>query len=189
MEFCHPRWPQEKIYLESEIKSIRASEDGYFSDPWNVMDCTTYISVLVVIVTRIVSLVSSSPGAEKVHPRAYTVALIFMWLHFMKSCRPFATLGPFITMLGHVIIDTLKFMFLFFEFFIPYAVAFWILFGGQDNANKMEASGKESVDWNKFNDVVFSVLQITFNADFNYYGIRAVNPYLAQVSLLLCLYL
>ena len=38
-------------------------------------------------------------------------------------------MGPFISILGSVINDTMKFAFLFFEFFIPYTVGFWILFG------------------------------------------------------------
>lgn len=55
----------------------------------------------------------------------------------MRSCRPFRSLGPFIEILGSVIADTLKFAFLFFEFYIPYAVAFWILFGGDHKASQM----------------------------------------------------
>ena len=61
--------------------------------------------------------------------RMYAVALIIIWLRLMRSCRAFRTLGPFIAILGSVAKDTLKFAFLFFEFFIPYTMAFWIIFG------------------------------------------------------------
>ena len=75
----------------------------------------------------------------------------------MRSCRGFRSLGPFIAILGSVIADTLKFAFLFFEFFIPYTVGFWIIFGGSVNGKKM---GENKKDWQNFNDLIFSVWQV-----------------------------
>ena len=54
----------------------------------------------------------------------------------MRTVRSFQSVGPFIVILGSVISDTIKFTFLFFEFYIPYTVAFWILFGGNENAGE-----------------------------------------------------
>ena len=52
----------------------------------------------------------------------------------------------------------MKFAFLFFEFFIPYVVGFWILFGGPKHGDLM---GPESrVNWEKFNDLTFSVWSV-----------------------------
>ena len=112
------------------MKAVRTRNQGFFSDPWNIFDFLTYAAVLTVISTRAASFVSESALGDEIHLKAYTATLIFMWLHFMKSCRPFTTLGPFITMLGHVMKDTITFAFIFAEFFVPYSVAFWILFGG-----------------------------------------------------------
>ena len=56
---------------------------------------------------------------------------------------------------GSVIEDTMKFAFLFFEFFIPYTVGFWIIFGGPENASKMIKH-----DWEEFNDLTFSVFMV-----------------------------
>ena len=39
-------------------------------------------------------------------------------------------------MLGYVLKDTLKFGFLFGEFYIPYACAVWIIFGGPNKTTK-----------------------------------------------------
>lgn len=72
--------------------------------------------------------------ANKIHPRVYAIGLIVIWIRFMRSVRSFQSVGPFIVILGSVINDTIKFTFLFFEFYIPYTVAFWILFGGKENA-------------------------------------------------------
>lgn len=183
-DYCHPRWAQEKTFLESEMKAVRARSKGVLSDPWNIFDFITLASVLVVICTRIASANSPSLVGHEVHMKASAIALIFMWLHFMKSCRPFTTLGPFITMFGHVIKDTITFGFLFFEFFIPYTVGFWILFGGPVNAAVInEAGGDEfsAVDWEKFNDLLFSVWQVTLNVDFNMSALTTVDRLMAQV--------
>ena len=205
-KYCHPRWKQEATFLESEMKANRARGGGLLSDPWNILDFITYISVLLVIVTRIYHVASSNsvkpsgitstnstrnsstPASttthadDAVHLRAYTAALIFMWLHFMKSCRPFTTLGPFITMLGHVMSDTITFAFLFFEFFIPYSVGFWILFGGPTHAEMIRNAGESPVDWERFNDLVYSVWQVTLNVDFDFAALTAVNRLMAQVT-------
>ena len=53
--------------------------------------------------------------------------------------------------------DTAKFSFLLFEFFIPYTVGFWIIFGGPENASKMIKN-----DWENFNDLTFSVFGVSF---------------------------
>ena len=217
-KYCHPRWKQEATFLESEMKANRARGGGLLSDPWNILDFITYISVLLVIVTRIYHVASSNSvkpsgitstnstrnssfnnvsttpfssttmepshinADDTVHLRAYTAALIFMWLHFMKSCRPFTTLGPFITMLGHVMSDTITFAFLFFEFFIPYSVGFWILFGGPTHAEMIRNGGESPVDWERFNDLVYSVWQVTLNVDFDFAALTAVNRLMAQVT-------
>ena len=54
LEYCHPRWAQEKIFLESELKSVRETHGGILSDPWNILEFFTYVAVLVVIISRLV---------------------------------------------------------------------------------------------------------------------------------------
>ena len=183
LAYCHPRWAEERQYIESELRQIRNMKTAYFKDAWNIMDWLMYVGVLTVIVTRIISVTSHDPVVESIHPRAYAFALIFMWLHFMKSCRAFKSLGPFITMLGHVLYDTLRFAFLFFEFFIPYVCAFWIIFGGSRNAKIMKAKGQEPVDWKHFHDLTYSVWLATLIADVNLAAIESVDRIMAQVSL------
>lgn len=47
----------------------------------------------------------------------------------MTLCMYCRTLGPFVVMLGKITYDVLRFLFLYFEFYIPYACAFWMIFG------------------------------------------------------------
>ena len=123
------RWPEEEKYVRSELQSIRSYHRTYFRDPWNIFEWITYMVVLLLILTRVITIVVHTPTAKKLHPRMYAVGLIIIWLRLMRSCRAFRTLGPFIAILGSVINDTLKFAFLFFEFFIPYTMGFWIIYG------------------------------------------------------------
>ena len=60
--------------------------------------------------------------------------------------------------LGDIISDTMKFAFLFFEFFIPYTVAFWILFGENRTGDEVE---KAHPDWVQFNDLVYSIWTVS----------------------------
>ena len=39
LEFCHPRWPVERLYLMQEIDSLRHQEPSYLKDAWNFVDC------------------------------------------------------------------------------------------------------------------------------------------------------
>ena len=82
----------------------------------------------------------------------------------MRSCRAFKSLGVFIAILSYVIVATLKFAFLFFEFYIPYVVGFWIMFGGEQHAKLM---GNNAVNWRKFNDLLYSVWQVGIPKNYN----------------------
>ena len=54
----------------------------------------------------------------------------------------------------------MKFAFLFFEFYIPYVVGFWILFGGPYHAKTIGDDG-DPKSWEKFNDLMFSVWSVS----------------------------
>ena len=179
LEFCHPRWAQEKVFLESELKASRRAGAGVTSDPWNIFEFVTFTAVVAVIITRLVIIFKPSHQSEETHREVYTGFLILAWVHFMKSCRPFTALGPFISMLGHVIVDTGRFTFLFFEIFIPYAVGFWVLFGGHVNAVK--AGEDDPEDWHLFHDSLFSALTVMLNINHNYDALASIDITMAQI--------
>jgi len=60
----------------------------------------SYIVVLTLVFTRILSVASDNGTAAELHPKVYALGLIVIWLRFMRSCRVFQTLGPFIAILG-----------------------------------------------------------------------------------------
>ena len=101
LDYCHPRWPEEKKYLDSELVQIRTYQRTYFREPWNIFEWISYFVVLTLAVTRVLSVVSRDATAEEIHPKIYAIGLIVLWLRFMRSCRAFQSLGPFIAILGN----------------------------------------------------------------------------------------
>ena len=55
--------------------------------------------------TRVLSVVSKYKSVEEIHPKIYAIGLIILWLCFMRSCRTFQSLGPFIEILGNATLD------------------------------------------------------------------------------------
>lgn len=181
LKHCHPRWPEERKYLEMERDDVANSGISYFNDSWNYFDWVTYAWILGIIVTRIFSVVLNSETAQSLHPRVFAIALIFIWLRLMKVFRGFVTLGPFIVMIGHIIDDTLKFGFLYFDIYLPYVCAFWIVFGGSKNAAIMESQGQDSKGWENFNDLMYSVWQLTVVGNYPWDSLLVVDRLMAQI--------
>eukprot|EP00062_Callorhinchus_milii_P017712 gi/632970450/ref/XP_007901656.1/ PREDICTED: transient receptor potential channel pyrexia-like [Callorhinchus milii] len=130
LNLCHPRWPEEKTYLKKELSALDDMHPNYLRDFWNLFDWLCYLLIFTVIVTHVADLLMENPNLHTSHVRLFAVAIIFIWLRLMKHVRAIRSLGPFIVMLGKISVDILKFLFLYGEFFVPYACAFWIIFGG-----------------------------------------------------------
>ena len=67
--YCHPRWPEEKKYLDSELAQIRTYQQTYFREPWNIFEWISYFVVLTLTVTRVLSVVSKYKTADEIHPQ------------------------------------------------------------------------------------------------------------------------
>ena len=86
--------------MESELAQIRTFQRTYFREPWNIFEWIAYFVVLTLVLTRIMSVASKNAVAEQIHPKIYSLGLIVIWLRFMRVCRAFRSLGPFICILG-----------------------------------------------------------------------------------------
>lgn len=177
LQFCHPRWPAERKYLEMELREISESGISYFTDGWNYFDWITYGWILSIIITRVLDVGFDYKSAHYIHPRFCAVAIIFIWLRLMKAFRAISSIGPFIVMISHIITDTLKFGFLYFEFYFPYVCAFWIIFGH----STMSDNNTSGVGLESFNDLMYSVWQITYVGNFPYDNMLKVDHLMAQL--------
>ena len=165
--YCHPRWPQERKVIEEEIININSETQRSLYDAWFIFDVLCFAGLTLLTITRIMLIFqkhlddATYESTLKAHYYAFPVVLIITWLRFMSAFRPFITLGPFIAMLGHVAAETVKFGFLFLEFFIPYSCAIWIIFGG-------DRGDDSSYPFLNFDDVMFQLLRMTVVDDFSY---------------------
>ena len=63
--------------------------------------------------------------------RIFTITIIILWIRLYNYMRPFKSFGPFIVILTKVIGDIGRFTTIYIVVFIPFCLAFWIMFGGE----------------------------------------------------------
>ena len=177
LEYCHPRWPGEYNYINQERTSLHSQNVSYFHDNWNYFDWVTYAMIGASIFTHIIKVSEGSATTAKIHRRILAAAIIFIWLRLMKTARAFTSLGPFVVMLNHFVGDTLKFGFLYMLFYIPFSVAFWMIFGTEQTVEGYGTTG----------ELLFSMLRLTVVDDYNFEGLSKADPFMAR--LLCALYL
>lgn len=170
LEYCHPRWPGERLYLMQEIDILRQQEPTYFKDAWNIFDWISYFMVLASIITHLVAVLTDSSAVSKVHTNLMSATVICLWIRLLKIFRAFTSLGPFVVMCGHIIFDVLKFAFLFMIFYIPYAASFWMVF------SNYSISGYSDVS-----DLLYSMFRMTVVDEYNYDGLSKAEPIMSKI--------
>ncbi|XP_033645157.1 uncharacterized protein LOC117304686 isoform X3 [Asterias rubens] len=175
LEFCHPQWPQEKNFLLQEIEEINNQSPAYFSEFWNYFDWIVYCVLLIFngmfIASQFIPDGISHDRLVGFARRFMAISIILIWLRFMKTARAFKSIGPFIVMLGHILGDVFKFGFLYLEFYIPYACAFWMIFGNNEGIPSMQ-----TVD-----SLLFSLFRITLVDEYDYEGMHGYDTVMAYI--------
>ncbi|XP_067833410.1 transient receptor potential channel pyrexia-like [Heptranchias perlo] len=183
LNLCHPRWPEEEAYLKKQLSGLEDMHPNYFKDFWNLFDWLVYLLLLALIATHVADLLMTSELIHTTSIRLFAVTIIFLWLRVMKHVRAIRALGPFIVMLGKIAVDLLKFLFLYGEFYIPFACAFWIIFGGL-------VPNMTTVP-----QMLFTVFRVTLVDDYGFDDMYAEDPVMAYflcgtflgVSSILCI--
>ncbi|XP_057290140.1 uncharacterized protein LOC130612805 [Hydractinia symbiolongicarpus] len=174
-KFCHPRWIVEKGLLKKKKSVAKNLSQRFFSDGWNVIDL---MSLLVGTGAWIITLINIIfPHIDKINSvwTGYcTIFILLAWLRLNRYVRYEQSLGRFIVMLEESAIASVTFAFLFFEFFIPCVVAFWVLFGGV----KKESEGGE---YEKFNDLVYQLYLLAIVGDYDYDTLQADRKVVSQL--------
>ncbi|KAI1894449.1 hypothetical protein AGOR_G00115930 [Albula goreensis] len=167
----HPMWPEERHFLEEQIKLIRNMKPSYFQDVWNLFDWLVYTLLMVVFGIHVadIFITESTLGAYSL--RLFAVTVIFLWLRLMKHVRAFRVMGPFIVMLGKVVGDVLRFLFLYIEIFIPYACAFWMIFGDNPAVPSMQTVPK----------LLYSLYRLTLVDEYEFDAMVEVDSIMAHL--------
>lgn len=114
LEFCHPRWPEEKAYLTGEIDKLNGKDysiekdisemssaraccystmtlfkASYFNDPWNIFDWICYILLVTASVTHLIDVVDHTSALSRWHIRIMAIAIILIWVRILKIARAY----------------------------------------------------------------------------------------------------
>ncbi|XP_041358930.1 transient receptor potential cation channel subfamily V member 3-like isoform X1 [Gigantopelta aegis] len=181
LKFCHPQWPDERMFLESELKTLAKLNPNYFSDYWNIFDWLCYFLLLVSIITHLVDIGFHSDEIARSHIRVMSITIILLWLRLMKNARAFSVFGPFIVMLGHMMGDMLRFTFLYCEFYIPYVCAFWMLFGSDKKSSSGDGTVINVTWFNDIGQVMFSLFRMTLVDEYDYASMKQVDSVMADI--------
>ncbi|XP_063047327.1 transient receptor potential channel pyrexia [Engraulis encrasicolus] len=167
----HPMWPEERHYLEEQIRFIRNMKGSYAQDLWNIFDWLVYVLLIAVLGLHMADIFLVSGSLRAYSLRVFAVVVIFLWLRLMKHVRAFRVMGPFIVMLGKIVGDVLRFLFLYAEIYIPYACAFWIIFGGTAAVPSMQTVPK----------LLYSLYRITLVDEYEFDAMVAVDSIMAHL--------
>ncbi|XP_061418323.1 transient receptor potential channel pyrexia-like isoform X3 [Lethenteron reissneri] len=141
LRFCHPCWPQEKIYLEQELKKINKVKAKYFVGFWSFLHWLVLVLLLSLVGLHVAFILKPSWNDARRYDHLVAITIIPLWLHNMKHLRPFKIVGPLIIILGKMAVYILKAFFLFGQFFLAFFFSFWLIFGNKDIASVQDCSG------------------------------------------------
>ncbi|KAM6922325.1 transient receptor potential cation channel subfamily A member 1 isoform 2-T2 [Lycodopsis pacificus] len=167
----HPMWPQERVYLMDQNKQIHRTRGSYSQDLWNVFDWLVYSLLTASFLVHMADVIRPSIRLRTTSLRLFSVTIVFLWLRLMKHVRAFRLMGPFIVMLGNIIGDVMRFLFLYAEIFIPYACSFWIIFGGSSSVPSMQS----------VSGLLYSLYRITLVDEYEYAAMSTVDGVMAPL--------
>eukprot|EP00045_Choanoeca_perplexa_P012322 m.133961 g.133961 ORF g.133961 m.133961 type:complete len:1019 (-) comp15964_c0_seq4:26-3082(-) len=129
----------DRKYFEETYKSVGSlvALSEYTSDYWNALDWVSYILLTVALIAHLVDIgngrTKELSRAGQVAARFLVFGLIVSWLTLLKYARAFKVWGPFAVMLGQMLSDVSKFVFLYVVVLIPYSAGFMLIFGDSND--------------------------------------------------------
>ena len=173
LEFCHPRWTQEKTFVKQQVRQIKERQKTYFQDKWNYLDWVAYLMLIIVIILHIINVVVKSELYNGVFVRIFACTIIIVWVRLLKFARPFPSQGPFVVILDNIVGDTLRWGFVIAMFYIPYAAAFWMLFG--------DRSGQPIKGYDNVGHLVYTVIRYPLVDNYNFEDLEKEYPIMSRV--------
>lgn len=174
-KYCHPRWEVEGNMLKEISDNAEMLSATFWRDGWNFVEGLCLLMATVqTILTVTLAIVNPSHATFKIRSYYSAIFVVVVWIRLNRSLRLVQSVGPFIAMLGECVIATARFAFLFFEFFIPFSVSFWITFGG---VRKGSAGG----EYETFNDMLYQLYLLTIVGDYDYDTLKAVDKIPSQI--------
>lgn len=177
LKYCHPRWPQEKKFVKTEMKRVRALPlfDAY--DAWFYMDWIILFLIVASIATHFVFLYLDTRTTWYIYTRTISIMNLLVWLRLLKFVRPFPGIGTLVLILSKTMGDFMNWAFLFFLIMVPFAASFWINFGPR--------SIHPVHGYHTTGELLYRVFQIAVGDDFNLEEIVAADAVAARILVVL----
>ena len=173
LEYSHPRWTQEKTFIKQHVRQIKERKKFYFQDRWNYFDWVTYMMLIVVIILHVVNVVVQNNRYNDIFIRILACTIILVWVRLLKFARPFPSQGPFVVILDNILGDTFRWGFVIGMFYIPYAVAFWMLFGGR--------SEHPVKGYDTYYSLAYTIIRYPLVDNYGFDRLENVAPIMARV--------
>ncbi|XP_002157093.2 uncharacterized protein LOC100200850 isoform X1 [Hydra vulgaris] len=175
--FCHPAWPIEGILLKSNMDTLKLRSSNFFTSGWNLVEAFCLLMSTVQMIFTVYWYCSPTKTFI-LNMRMYfsSVFILVTWLRLNRALRSLQFLGPFIDMLGEMAIAAARFCFLYTEFYIPFAVMFWVIFGRNDINNGDNEYGK-------FNDLLYQLFLLLFVGGYDFNTLASVNQLYARLAI------
>ncbi|OAF72092.1 hypothetical protein A3Q56_00136 [Intoshia linei] len=160
----------------------------------NLLDWLVYLMLIICVMTHIIDVTAHNIEVGKItrfNIRFSACTLVFLWIRLMKFARAYSAVGPFIVMLGHMVKDFFRFMYLYMQFFIPYACAFWMIFGGvkvlEEHVYNTPILKNQTVELNGWKNpaiLMWTLFRITLVDEYNYDALSSVDSAMAAVMVI-----
>ena len=174
LQYCHPRWTQEKNFIKQHVKQIKHRKKTYFQDKWNYLDWVAYLMLIIVIILHIINVVVENNQYNGYFTRIHACTIIIIWVRLLKFARPFPSQGPFVVILDNILLDTIRWGFVIAMFYIPYAAAFWMLFG--PGSMREPVKGYDNVG-----HLAFTIIRFPLVDNYNFDDLEKEYPVMSRI--------
>lgn len=176
-QYCHPRWPQERKYVDLEIRRVKSLPLLNTLDAWFYLEWVVLFLIIFTTATHVVYYFEDTNATRYLYTRALSIVNLVVWLRLLKYVRPFPGIGTLVVILGETANDFFNWAFLYFLVLIPFTSAFWINFGALSiHPVKGYENGSQ---------LLYSVFRIAVGDDFNLEGITKADPMMSRILVVL----
>lgn len=117
--------------VSDEKEAVLRAKSPFLNDAWMFIHLFALILSVVYIIITIVWAAGNDYESFHLGRSIFCVVfLVSIWLRINRSLQVVESFGHFVTVLGACVKASYQFGFLFFEFYIPFVCAMWLLFGG-----------------------------------------------------------
>ncbi|XP_069741995.1 transient receptor potential cation channel subfamily V member 5-like [Narcine bancroftii] len=169
LKFCSPALPQEEALLKKRLERLIKMKPFYQITYWRLINWFYYVLLLLIFFILIANMMVAKKILGNNDQRLVAIIIVPLWLLGLKHFQVLSYIGPFVLMLYKIIVPVLKYLFIFCEMFIAFAIAFWFIFTG--NSQQMKTS----------DSLIFAVFQVTIIHHYGYAEFHEIDPIMTNV--------